>query len=88
MYGMADKMPITEDSPLGSTNPYGQTKYISELILRDLAQQKPDSPWRVVLLRYFNPIGAHSSGAIGEDPNGILYIFYMYAYVNVIYSMC
>ncbi|TDR82743.1 UDP-glucose 4-epimerase GalE [Paludibacterium purpuratum] len=62
-------MPITEDCPLGPTNPYGQTKWMTEVFLRDLALS--EAGWRVALLRYFNPVGAHVSGRIGEDPNGI-----------------
>ena len=70
VYGNPEVIPITEDCPKGKcTNPYGQTKSIIEEILKDL--QKSDSNWNVVLLRYFNPIGAHQSGKIGEDPNGI-----------------
>ena len=63
-------IPITEECPKGHcTNPYGQTKSMLEQVLMDL--QKSDPEWNVVLLRYFNPIGAHPSGLIGEDPNGI-----------------
>ena len=62
-------MPVDEDSPLGCINPYGWTKFMGEEILRDVAKAEPD--WSVVLLRYFNPIGAHESGKIGEDPNGV-----------------
>ena len=62
-------MPVDEDSPLGCINPYGWTKFMGEQILRDVAKADPE--WSVVLLRYFNPIGAHPSGMIGEDPNGI-----------------
>ena len=70
VYGAPDTMPITEDCPKGSvTNPYGQTKSMLEQVLTDI--QKADPQWNVVLLRYFNPIGAHKSGTIGEDPNGI-----------------
>ena len=69
VYGMADKMPLTEDSPLGAVNPYGSTKLMVEQILRDVAAADP--AWRVMLLRYFNPVGAHASGLIGEDPAGI-----------------
>ena len=64
-----------EDFPLGSTNPYGRSKYMIEEILRDAYQadvlNKVSNPWKIILLRYFNPIGAHQSGMIGEDPNGI-----------------
>lgn len=69
VYGIAEKMPLTEDMPLGAINPYGRTKLFIEDILRDLC--KSDAGWSVALLRYFNPIGAHESGLIGEDPKGI-----------------
>ena len=69
VYGDPDKSPVKEDADLRPENPYGQTKLMSEQILRDL--EKSDSKWRVAYLRYFNPIGAHESGMIGEDPNGI-----------------
>ncbi|WP_152445935.1 UDP-glucose 4-epimerase GalE [Bacillus sp. THAF10] len=69
VYGLPESVPISEDFPLSATNPYGQTKLMIEQILRDL--QVADSEWSVSLLRYFNPIGAHESGRIGEDPNGI-----------------
>ena len=69
VYGVADVMPLVETMPTGCTNPYGWTKYMNEQILRDVAVANPD--WGVALLRYFNPIGAHESGLIGEDPVGI-----------------
>ena len=69
VYGMSDNMPLVETMPTGCTNPYGWTKYMNEQILRDVAVANPD--WAVALLRYFNPIGAHESGLIGEDPVGI-----------------
>ena len=70
VYGTPDKVPVTEDCPKGEiTNPYGQTKSMLEQILTDI--QKADPEWNVILLRYFNPIGAHKSGTIGENPNGI-----------------
>jgi len=69
VYGDPASVPITEDFPLASTNPYGQTKLVIENILRDLYVS--DQSWSIALLRYFNPIGAHKSGLIGEDPNGI-----------------
>ncbi|MED4228026.1 UDP-glucose 4-epimerase GalE [Neobacillus cucumis] len=69
VYGMPERVPISEDFPLGATNPYGRTKLMVEEILRDLYVS--DSEWSIALLRYFNPIGAHESGRIGEDPNGI-----------------
>ena len=70
VYGDPDKLPLTEESPKKAcTNPYGWTKWMIEQILTDLHTSDPD--WNVVLLRYFNPIGAHESGLIGEDPKGI-----------------
>ncbi len=69
VYGSPDVVPITEDSSLSTTNPYGATKLMIEQILQDL--HVADDAWNVVLLRYFNPIGAHKSGLIGEDPKGI-----------------
>jgi UDP-glucose 4-epimerase len=69
VYAPADKMPITEDYPLGPTNPYGWTKFMIEQFLRDLYTSDPS--WNIALLRYFNPVGAHPSGLIGEDPKGI-----------------
>jgi UDP-glucose 4-epimerase len=69
VYGAPAKVPITEEFPLACTNPYGWTKFMNEQILRDLAGAAPD--WSVILLRYFNPVGAHPSGLIGEDPAGI-----------------
>ena len=68
VYGDPERLPITEDAPLAATNPYGATKLVSEGILRDLARSDP--AWRIALLRYFNPVGAHESGTIGEDPRG------------------
>lgn len=67
VYGMNNKAPFTEDLPTSANNPYGQTKVFIEDILKDLAFS--DKDWSVILLRYFNPIGAHESGRIGEDPN-------------------
>lgn len=69
VYGNPKTVPITEDFPLSTTNPYGSTKLMLEQILSDFCV--PDPEWSVVLLRYFNPIGAHESGLIGERPNGI-----------------
>jgi len=69
VYGDPATVPIKETFPLSCTNPYGRTKLMSEDILRDLHLADPQ--WNVVLLRYFNPVGAHKSGQIGEDPNGI-----------------
>lgn len=69
VYGDPKTVPITEDFPLSATNPYGRTKLMIEEILRDL--HAADNEWNIAILRYFNPIGAHESGEIGEDPNGI-----------------
>ena len=69
VYGDPERIPIVEDQALRTTNPYGATKLMIEGILRDVA--KADATWRIVLLRYFNPVGAHVSGLIGEDPQGI-----------------
>jgi UDP-glucose 4-epimerase len=69
VYGAPDALPITEQAPIRTTNPYGATKAMVEQVLRDVAAA--DARWSVVSLRYFNPIGAHSSGDIGEDPNDI-----------------
>lgn len=69
VYGNPLKVPIREDFPLCPTNPYGRTKLVIEEVLRDL--HASDSGWKIALLRYFNPVGAHESGQIGEDPNGI-----------------
>ena len=69
VYGKPNSLPIREDFPLSTTNPYGTTKLIIEGILSDLYNS--DNDWSIAILRYFNPIGAHSSGLIGENPNGI-----------------
>lgn len=69
VYGVPKSMPLVEDNEMGATNPYGRTKLIIENILSDLAAS--DSSWEIIALRYFNPLGAHRSGDIGEDPNGI-----------------
>ena len=70
VYGMNNISPLTEDMEVGGvTNPYGRTKYMIECILKDLYTS--DNTWSICLLRYFNPIGAHKSGTMGEDPNGI-----------------
>ena len=69
VYGDPHTTPIKEDFPLSATNPYGRSKLFIEEILRDIFVS--DSEWKIVLLRYFNPVGAHKSGTIGEDPNGI-----------------
>jgi UDP-glucose 4-epimerase len=68
VYGDPHKVPIMEDFPVSATNPYGRTKLMIEEILRDLYAS--DKSWNIALLRYFNPVGAHKSGLIGEDPNG------------------
>ena len=69
VYGKPESLPIREDASLSSTNPYGATKLMGESILRDV--ERADSAWSIALLRYFNPVGAHESGLIGEDPRGI-----------------
>ena len=69
VYGSPKSLPIMEDFPLSTTNPYGSTKLMIEQILRDIYVS--DKEWSIALLRYFNPTGAHESGLIGEDPNGI-----------------
>lgn len=69
VYGDPDRLPITEDAPLRATNPYGQTKLIGETLLGDLGAADP--AWQSAILRYFNPVGAHDSGLIGEDPRGL-----------------
>jgi UDP-glucose 4-epimerase len=70
VYGDPATVPITEDQPVGhTTNPYGRSKFMVEQVLGDMAASDPR--WRVALLRYFNPVGAHDSGQIGEDPNGV-----------------
>lgn len=69
VYGDPQRLPLTEDHPLSTTNPYGQTKLVIEDMLRDLFRSDPS--WRIGILRYFNPVGAHASGLIGEDPQGI-----------------
>jgi UDP-glucose 4-epimerase len=69
VYGIPERVPIREDFPLAATNPYGQTKLMIEIMLRDLHAAEP--AWGIAILRYFNPIGAHRSGRLGEDPNGL-----------------
>lgn len=69
VYGNPKSLPIREDAPLSATNPYGATKLMGEEILRDV--ERADPAWSIALLRYFNPVGAHESGLIGEDPRGI-----------------
>lgn len=69
VYGTPESLPIKEDFPLSTTNPYGATKLMIEGILKDLQHSDPE--WNIIILRYFNPIGAHESGSIGEDPKGI-----------------
>jgi UDP-glucose 4-epimerase len=69
VYGNATKVPLREDQPLAATNPYGRTKLMIEEILRDL--HAADDSWNIAILRYFNPVGAHRSGRLGESPNGV-----------------
>lgn len=69
VYGEPQRLPLTEDHPLSATNPYGRTKLVIEDMLRDLYRSDPS--WQIGILRYFNPVGAHASGLIGEDPQGI-----------------
>jgi UDP-glucose 4-epimerase len=69
VYGEPQRVPVTEDMPLSATNPYGRTKLIIEDMCRDLS--RADKGWTIALLRYFNPVGAHESGRIGEDPRGL-----------------
>ena len=69
VYGEPERMPITEDFPTVAYSPYGRTKWMIEMMLQDLYAS--DNEWNIILLRYFNPVGAHKSGRIGEDPNGI-----------------
>jgi UDP-glucose 4-epimerase len=69
VYGDPQRLPLTEDHPLSATNPYGKTKLVIEDMLRDMFQSAPS--WHIGILRYFNPVGAHVSGLIGEDPQGI-----------------
>ena len=69
VYGDPQRLPLTEDHPLSATNPYGRTKLVIEDMLRDL--HRSDAAWRICILRYFNPVGAHASGRIGEDPQGV-----------------
>ncbi len=69
VYGDPQRLPLTEEHPLSATNPYGRTKLLIEEMLRDLYRSDPS--WRISILRYFNPVGAHASGLIGEDPRGI-----------------
>ncbi len=69
VYGEPKRLPLTEDHPLSATNPYGRSKLVVEDMLRDVYRAQPN--WRIAILRYFNPVGAHESGLIGEDPQGI-----------------
>ena len=69
VYGNPQFLPLTEQHPLSASNPYGRSKIMIEDILRDYFVAHPD--WQIALLRYFNPVGAHDSGLIGEDPNGV-----------------
>lgn len=69
VYGSSDEVPLKESTPTSAINPYGKTKWFSEMIFEDFQKAHPE--WNIALLRYFNPIGAHESGQMGEDPNGI-----------------
>ncbi len=69
VYGKPERLPLDENCPLSTTNPYGATKLMMENIMQDV--YKADNEWKIILLRYFNPVGAHESGDIGEDPKGI-----------------
>lgn len=69
VYGTPERLPLDEDCRLSTTNPYGSTKLMLENIMQDV--YKADEGWNIILLRYFNPVGAHESGLIGEDPKGI-----------------
>lgn len=71
VYGEPEMLPLVESARLTATNPYGRTKLFIEEVLRDLHASDPS--WNVLILRYFNPIGAHPSGKIGEDPQGMFY---------------
>ena len=71
VYGDPERLPLDETCRLSTTNPYGSTKLMMEMIMQDL--YKADNAWNIILLRYFNPVGAHESGLIGEDPKGIPY---------------
>ena len=71
VYGFPENMPVNEETPLAAYNPYGQTKQVIEQVLNDLCAPSMTESWQIALLRYFNPAGAHESGLIGEDPNGI-----------------
>src|SRR5690606_6644668 len=68
VYGEPQRLPLDESHPLSATNPYGRSKLFIEDMLRDLFHAQPE--WRIAILRYFNPVGAHASGLIGEDPQG------------------
>lgn len=70
VYGDPEQLPVTESAALRATNPYGRTKLFIEEILRDIFKSEPTF-WRIMILRYFNPVGSHKSGRIGEDPQGI-----------------
>lgn len=69
VYGVPDQVPVREEAPLRSTNPYGWSKVMMEQVLQDV--HRADPSWRIGILRYFNPVGAHASGTIGEDPTGV-----------------
>ena len=83
VYGEPERIPLTEDCKIGgTTNPYGTTKLFIEQILQDL--YKSDNTWDIAILRYFNPIGAHESGLIGEEPQGIPNNLMPYQYLEMI----
>lgn len=71
VYGNPETLPLTENSKVSPINPYGMTKLMGEQILQDISNNKSNDPFKVIILRYFNPVGSHPSGLIGEDPNGI-----------------
>ena len=71
VYGDPEKVPVSEDDRLQTVNPYGRTKFVIEEMCRDIARAPDGGDWKIILLRYFNPVGAHESGTIGEDPRGI-----------------
>ena len=81
VYGEPEMLPLTEEARLGPTNPYGRTKLFIEEILRDLYASQPEL-WNILILRYFNPIGAHPSGLMGEDPQVCM------CDVHMIFSFC
>ena len=85
VYGLPETVPVTEDMPTGASNPYGRTKLMAEQMLKDL--EVADPRWSIVLLRYFNPVGAHESGLIGEDPKGVPANIMPYISASIIMQM-